>query len=185
MERSLLDLGTGTGKSLEAFLARHRFERAVGCDFSGEMLKRAEERLKGAAELIACDFHKLPFPDQAFDVVTGSFMLRSVQQMDRFLAEVRRVLAPSGKAVFLELTRPTNRFVRKFLFEPYLKFYVPRIGTLFSKHEHAYRFLTESILAFPSPDELSAAFQGAGFSHLSIVPLTMGIATILTAKVGR
>jgi demethylmenaquinone methyltransferase/2-methoxy-6-polyprenyl-1,4-benzoquinol methylase len=182
-ERSILDLGVGTGKSLQAFLGRHHFKRAVGCDFSDQMLMRARARLPRSAELVACDFHDLPFPDRTFDIVTGSFMLRSVQQMDRFLAEVRRVLAPSGKTVFCELTRPTSYFVRAFLFEPYLRFYVPQAGKLFSKHDHAYRFLTESILAFPSPEELKKMFQSAGFSDLSVIPLTMGIATLLIGRV--
>jgi len=182
-ERSILDLGVGTGKSLRAFLNAHRFERAVGCDFAGQMLERARRRLGLAADLVACDFHSLPFLPRTFDLVTGSFILRSVQEMDRFLSEVKRVLHFGGKVVFLELTRPANRFVRRLCYEPYLKFYVPWMGRFFSRHQRAYRFLTESILTFPDSHELKERFEAAGFTGVSRVPLTFGVVTILSGRV--
>ena len=184
LERSILDVGVGTGKSLAAFLNKHPFEQAVGCDFSERMLEKAKERLGESASLVAADFHELPFPDHTFDLVTGSFILRSVQEMPRFISEVKRVLSPEGQAVFLELTRPENRFVWRFFYQPYIKFCVPSVGQLFSRHEHAYQFLSQSIQAFVEPEELKKEFLLAGFSEISIKPLSFGAVTILQAKKG-
>ena len=50
---SILDLGVGTGKSLDAFLKATPFRRAVGCDFSERMLGVAKGRLNGSCDLIA------------------------------------------------------------------------------------------------------------------------------------
>jgi len=181
-ERTILDLGVGTGKSLATFLKAHRFQQAVGCDFSENMLQNAKPRFAGAVDLIACDFHDLPFQNGAFDLVTGSFILRSVQDMPRFILEVKRVLSPGGRAVFLELTRPQNRFFWQFFYQPYLKVFVPLAGRLFSRHEHAYQFLSESIQAFVEPEELKKEFEATGFSEVSIMPLSFGTVTIIQGK---
>ena len=182
VEHSILDLGVGTGKSLGTFLKGHQFERVVGCDFSESMLRKAKERLGQSVILVACDFHELPFPARSFDLVTGSFILRSVQNMEQFLSEVKRVLAPDGKAVFLELTRPKNRAIWRFLYQPYLKFYVPCVGQLFSQHDHAYQFLSESIQSFAKSEELEEAFRVAGFSNVSARSLSLGAATLVQGK---
>jgi len=174
-----LDLGVGTGKSLSAFLRGHQFERAVGCDFSENMLQKAKTKFGQSVDLIVADFHELPFQNGIFDLVTGSFILRSVQDMPRFISEVKRVLTPGGRAVFLELTRPENRFVWQFFYQPYLKVCVPSIGQLFSKHDHAYQFLSQSIQAFIEPQELKKEFESTGFSEVSIRPLSFGTVTII------
>ena len=178
----ILDLGVGTGKSLATFLQTHQFERAVGCDFSDKMLRKAKVRLGPSAELVACDFHELPFPDGTFDLVTGSFILRIVQNMSRFISEVGRVLSPNGRAVFLELTRPKNRFAWKFFYQPYLKFCIPSVGYLFTRHDHAYQFLSQSIEAFIEPEDLKKEFLSAGFREVSIKPLSFGSVAILQGK---
>lgn len=191
-ERSVLDLGVGTAQSLGTFLKAHTFEQAVGCDFSEEMLQRARARLDSLTSkpgknfnhgrtphLVACDFHELPFPSGSFDFVTGSFILRSVQSMPQFLSEVKRVLEPGGKAVFLELTRPTHPFVWHLFYRPYLKFCVPAVGKLFSRHDHAYQFLSESVQAFQEPEGLRREFEEAGFRDVSINVLSLGVATLV------
>ena len=180
---SILDLGAGTGKSLSIFLKARPFQRAVGCDFSDQMLQKAKERLGPSADLIACDFHELPFPSGSFDLVTGSFILRSVQNMSRFLAEAKRMLRGGGKAAFLELTRPRNAFVWQCVYQPYLKFYIPFSGKLLSRHKNAYQFLSQSIQEFPDPVQLKLQFETAGFENVSIKPLSFGAATIIEGKV--
>ena len=178
-EHSMLDLGVGTGKSLAAFCRVHHFDRAVGCDFSERMLQTAKGRFNNSVSLIAGDVHELPFGSGMFDLVTGSFMLRSVQNLSLFFSEVKRVLRPDGKATFLDLTRPTNFFFRRFCFEPYLKFYVPWMGRLFSKHSEAYRFLSASVQSFIEPSDLKKEFESAGFAQIFISRLNFGIATII------
>ena len=105
--------------------------------------------------------------------------------MHRFLSEVRRVLKPGGKAVFLELTRPGNRFVGRFFFEPYLKFCIPSVGRLFSRHDHAYEFLSQSVQTFMEPEDLLRLLEEEGFHAISISPLSLGAATIVQGRTGE
>ncbi len=179
---SILDLGVGTGKSLAQFLKTRSFQRSVGCDFSENMLLKSKERIGDQAELLACDFHDLPFPNNTFNLVTGSFVLRSVQAMKIFLSEVKRVLKPSGKAVFLELTRPKNKLVWNLAYQPYLNFYIPAVGKIFSRHDHAYQFLSQSIQSFVDPADLKKDFDAAGFQEVSYTSLSLGSATIIQGR---
>ena len=55
-------------------------------------------------------FISLPFPDNSFDAVTISFGIRNVEDIERGLSEINRVLTPEGKLVILELSVPEKRF---------------------------------------------------------------------------
>lgn len=181
---SVLDVGVGTGKSLAAFLRRQKFDLAVGCDFSDKMLQYAARNLNRngrIVNLVSCDFHELPFPSNSFDLVTGSFMLRSVQHMKTFLSETYRVLKPGGQALFLELTRPTSTWMKRF-YRLYLNWYIPTIGKFCSGRKDAYQFLAESIQHFVEPADLKLDFETAGFRDVSWCSLTFGSATIFEGR---
>ena len=179
-EKSILDLGVGTGKFLARFLGKKSWEFAAGIDFSGEMLRRARAQLPTSCRLLQADIHDLPFEDETFDVVVSSFTLRSVKDRDRFFAEVRRVLRPRGKVGLLCLTRPSS-WLGRTLYMPYLRIYLPFVGGLLTRDRIAYRFLSESIQAFPSFQEISQEMETCGFKNLHLFPFTFGISTLLVA----
>ncbi len=179
---TLLDLGAGTGKSLEAFLNFSNLRRAVGCDFSFGMMNIAQKKLSDRCQFVGSDFHHLPFAAESFDVVTGSFILRSVEDFETFFGEVKRVLRPGGKFFFLELTRPQNQWFWIFLYKPYLKCYLPLIGRLISRNDAAYRFLSDSVETFIEPRKLAQQMSDARFISVEIASLMGGLATILEGE---
>ncbi len=183
-ETSVLDIGVGTGKSIREFLKIQPFKLSVGCDFSKGMLSVAKTHVNGT-KLACADLHALPFADESFDIITSSFVLRSVQDMKKFLSEVYRVLTKRGKFVFLDLTRPTNPFIWNFLYQPYLNFYIPLVGKTISRHERAYQFLSQSIQHFVDPAILRKQLEEAGFQSVVIKPLTFGISTLFMGKKER
>jgi SAM-dependent methyltransferase len=102
----VLEVGAGTGFNLPHYPA------GVGdltlADGDTGMLRRAERR---AAEVgrdlvtVAAPVEGLPFDDASFDTVVASLLLCSVENQDRALAEIRRVLRPGGRYLFLEHVR--------------------------------------------------------------------------------
>ncbi|MDP3676351.1 MAG: methyltransferase domain-containing protein [Novosphingobium sp.] len=92
----VLDIGTGTGLVPRALGARASELRClVGCDRSSRMLARARTAMPNL-RVVTGDAADLPFGTGMFDAATASFVLSHVLDYRRGLAEVLRVLKPSG-----------------------------------------------------------------------------------------
>lgn len=179
-EQSVLDLGIGTGRFLGTFLNGKQFKRAVGVDFSSKMLERSRQELPRGVRFVSADFHHLPFLEGGFDLVISSFTLRSVKDLKRFFDEIYRVLTPHGKAAFLCLTRPQGLF--RYLYYPYLRYYLPFVGKFFSGGSEAYQFLSQSIQHFQEPGTTVGLLRQRGFQTIQVHRLTFGAATLIVAK---
>lgn len=99
---TVLELGPGTGASL-AYLAPG--VRWIGCEpnihMHAALLRRAREAGL-SAELRIARAEALELPDESVDAVLATLVLCSVRDVGAVLAEVRRVLRPGGRFVFLE-----------------------------------------------------------------------------------
>ena len=126
------------------------------------------------------DCTALSFPDNRFDAITVAFGVRNFEDLDRGLREMRRVLAPGGHLVILELSTP-ERFPMKQLYSVYSKAVIPTLGKLLSKDRSAYTYLPQSIKAFPQGEVMQEIMLRAGFGQVSFKRLTMGICTLYFA----
>lgn len=90
--------------------------RVVGIDLSEPMLRRGAQLIAGRhAELIHLavgDATRLPFPDDAFDALTFTYLLRYVDDVHATMAELARVVKPGGVVASLEFFVPSNPFWR-------------------------------------------------------------------------
>jgi demethylmenaquinone methyltransferase/2-methoxy-6-polyprenyl-1,4-benzoquinol methylase len=95
----LLDLGGGTGAANEIFGDRE----VVALDPAPEMLalNSARDRVVGVGE-------DLPFADGSFDAVFSAYVFRNLDDVDRTMAEIARILRPGGMAGIVDLGRPTG-----------------------------------------------------------------------------
>ncbi len=103
----VLDLGCGPGESAFGMVRRIPGLAVTGLDLSHSMIRfaRARQKFDGDAAgttFVQGDAMALPFGDASFDGVTGHSFLYLVPDADQVLAEVRRVLVPGGRCVFLE-----------------------------------------------------------------------------------
>lgn len=108
--RDVLEVGCGAGQC-SRWLSESG-ARAVGVDFSTGMLEQARRLQSGrsgpAPDLQLADARHLPFPADAFDVVCSAYgALPFVSDAEAVLAEVARVLRPSGRWVF-SVTHPVR-----------------------------------------------------------------------------
>jgi ubiquinone/menaquinone biosynthesis C-methylase UbiE len=113
--RSLLDLGTGTGRMLELF--GPQIERGLGLDLSLDMLLLARDRLERAG-LKNCsvrqgDLYDLPIGDDAFDVVILHQVLHFLDDGGRAIREAARVLAPGGRLLVIDFAPHEQEFLRE------------------------------------------------------------------------
>ncbi|HEY7200990.1 MAG TPA: ubiquinone/menaquinone biosynthesis methyltransferase [Candidatus Dormibacteraeota bacterium] len=175
-----LDVACGSGK-LTAELRRLAPRGVVaGLDFSGEMLRVAAAAEPGP-RYVRGDGLRLPFRDGAFDAVTVAFGLRNFADPERGLCEMRRVLRPGGRAVVLEFVRPRRGPVGA-AYRAYLVHGLPRVGGLVSGDATAYRYLSATVDAYRTPDELIALAGRAGWARPRIELLTLGTVGLLTGE---
>jgi ubiquinone/menaquinone biosynthesis C-methylase UbiE/DNA-binding transcriptional ArsR family regulator len=112
--RSMLDLGTGTGRMLELFGAQ--IERGLGLDMSHDMLAMARARLDRAG-LRHCsvrqgDIYDLALPRDSFDVVIIHQVLHFLDDGARAIQEAARVLRPSGRILVVDFAPHEFEFLR-------------------------------------------------------------------------
>ena len=98
----VLDLGAGTGRNSAELKRRYPRARVVALDLSFGMLHEARrhERLWRHFARVCADAQRLPLKLASVDLVFSSLMLQWCEPLDEALAEVRRVLKPSGFFAF-------------------------------------------------------------------------------------
>ncbi len=109
-----LELGAGPGLNFPHYPDAVRSITAV--DINEGMREKAERRAERAGLAVAyhiLDGAQLPFPDASFDTVVSAWTLCSIDDIDRALSQVARVLKPEGRFLFLEHGRSPHPAVAR------------------------------------------------------------------------
>ena len=173
---AVLDACCGTGDL--AIAAARAGGTVTGLDFSERMLERARRKAPDI-EWVSGDMLSLPFADAAFDAATVGFGVRNVDDLERGLEELRRVLKPGGRLGILEITRPRG------LLAPFYRLWfdgvVPLLGKLLPGGS-AYSYLPASVRRFPGPAELATVIAAAGFRDVHYRTFAGGIVALHVAE---
>lgn len=180
----VLDVGTGTGL-VASELARRNL-RVLGLDQSPAMIGRAavavrEAGIQEQVRLVLGQAQALPFPDEAFDSLTFTYLLRYVDDPGATLAELARVLRPGGTMAALEFHEPRDPWLRAGWLG-YTRAVLPAAGWLRSQAWfRTGRFLGRSISDFygryPVPVQVRW-WQEAGVRRVRTKLMSMGAAVI-------
>lgn len=179
----VVDLCCGTG-DLALAMQRHCAAVVLGCDFSHEMLRRAQEkavRRKALTAFFEADALQLPLADASLDLVTAAFGFRNLADYRLGLQEILRVLKPGGTAAILEFSQP-GAPVLAAVYRFYSQRILPFLGGLISGSREAYHYLPQSVQRFPKPQELAEAMRREGFGAVRYEPMTGGIVVLHLAK---
>jgi demethylmenaquinone methyltransferase/2-methoxy-6-polyprenyl-1,4-benzoquinol methylase len=180
----VLDIATGTA---DVALATSKLKpnSIIGVDISEGMLSvgRIKVEKKGLSSLIKlqkADSENLPFAENQFDAITVAFGVRNFEHLTKGLDEMCRVLKPGGKLVILEFSRP-RIFPVKQLYDFYFRYFCPWWGKVVSKDNSAYKYLYDSVSAFPEGEQFLTIANQCGFKQLKAQRLTFGIVSLYTA----
>jgi demethylmenaquinone methyltransferase / 2-methoxy-6-polyprenyl-1,4-benzoquinol methylase len=164
-----LDLCCGTGDM--CFLAEAaggEGTRVVGADFTLPMLAVARHRKhaeRKSSEFLQADALRLPFPDATFHAITVGYGLRNIADPQTALVEMRRMLAPGGRAVVLDFGKPENP-VAAALYQAFLRTMMPAVGWLFHRDPETYLYIPESLKRYPGQRGVAELMRNAGFVNV-------------------
>jgi ubiquinone/menaquinone biosynthesis C-methylase UbiE len=101
---NVLEVGAGTGVTIPLY--GDGVDRIVMSEpdvhMRRQLTRKIESSRRNSIEVSSASLDVLPFPDGAFDYVTCMLVLCSVPDLGQAIAEIRRVLAPGGRLVFME-----------------------------------------------------------------------------------
>jgi demethylmenaquinone methyltransferase/2-methoxy-6-polyprenyl-1,4-benzoquinol methylase len=188
----ILDVATGTA-SVAIDLARAVGARVLGLDQSEPMLRGARARLARTGfgdrvSLVHGQAERLPFPDETFDAVTFTYLLRYVDDPAATLAELARVLRPGGVLASLEFHVPPGPLWRAGWYL-HTRVGLPAVGLLASREWYrAGRFLGPSISEFwrrHPLKEQARMWRTAGVERVWAHPMTLGSAVVMWGVKGE
>ncbi|MFB6291102.1 MAG: ubiquinone/menaquinone biosynthesis methyltransferase [Candidatus Bipolaricaulia bacterium] len=178
---SILDLGCGTGKLTRLIAERMGAGKVVGVDLTPGMIEIATDTLPGEYKSLV-DFRlgvgeDLDFQSNSFDLATSAFTLRNVNDLEKVITEMRRVVKPGGRVYSLELAKPGIP-VFGALYRFYFRKLLPVIGGLAQGDKGPYRYLVESLKRFPNQEGLKQLYEKAGLVEVEYEEIFGGVAAI-------
>jgi len=148
----VLDYGCAEGDFTELLLGS-RPQAVYGIDLGEKAIERAQAKNLPGATFVVGDAHKLPWPDQHFDVIVGRAILHHLD-LEMATREILRVLRPGGKVFFVEplyhnpltmLFRWLTPAARTVDERPLTREQVLRIGSNFKKQQHGFSLLVSMV----------------------------------------
>jgi SAM-dependent methyltransferase len=115
-DESVLDVGCGNGRYLDALRSRGHRGLVCGADLSEGMLRTAQ-REAGDGPLLMSDAQALPFASASIDVALVMHMLYHVPDRAKAIAEIRRIVRPGGVALVLTNSESHFRELDQLLIE--------------------------------------------------------------------
>ena len=182
--KKIIDIATGTA-DFAISATKYTQANVIGIDISKEMLivgdiKIKKKNLVDRITLLKGDCEDLPFENDSFDAMTAGFGVRNFENLEKGLKEMYRVLQKNSTVVILEPSIPSN-LILKILFKFYFSYILPALGKIFSNDSNAYKYLPESVDAFPSGKDFIQKLENSGFRKCKHIPLSFGIVALYTA----
>ena len=182
--QTILDVATGTGDVAIMIMEQLKPapQKIIGIDISKGMLevgrkKIAQKKLSQVIELREGDSEAINFESDSFDAVTIAFGVRNFANLEKGLSEMLRVIRPGGKVVIMEFSKPSLPGI-KTLYNLYTRLIAPQAGRIIARNQKAYKYLNDSIQAFPEGKNFVGIMEKCGYVNCYRKPLTLGICTI-------
>jgi len=173
---TILDVGVGTGDLLANLQKADLLK--IGLDPEPEMMLLNPElqyhRLIAIGEAV-------PLPDCSVDRVISAFVLRNLTDRQTTFREMFRVLRPNGIGGILEMS-PPDKGILGWGAVLYIKGVVPVVGTAISGDRSAYKYLSSSVIAFPSPTDIADELRSTGLTNVTHMRLSGGVTVLYTFK---
>ncbi len=191
----ILDVASGTA-GVALALARRTNAAVTAVDLTETMLAEGRRRVDAAVEegrlapgriqFTVGDADRLPFPDESFDALTFTYLLRYVERPAATLRELARVLRPGGRIASLEFAVPASAPAR-YAWRLYTRAVLPTAGYALGGQAwwSVGRFLGPSIDAHYASypvHEIVAAWEDAGLEAVVTKSMSLGGGLVMSGR---
>lgn len=183
-----LDVCCGTcDLSLEC--ARQFPQAKITCiDFSQDMLNQGRQKITtqqatGQITPQLGDALNLAFDDHSFDVVFCGYGVRNLDDAEKGLREMARVLKPGGQVVILDFFKP-DKFLSGLFYKTYARILIPALGRMISHSDEAYTYFQKSVQGFFTVREFKQLLKGCGFNNIVHKDFFMSVSSALSGVKG-
>ena len=178
----VLDIASGTADIPKLISKKFQSASIHVTDINPSMLRLGRDRAINENFYQNCTFalvsgEKLPYKDNAFDLITVGFGLRNFTNKQEGLKEMKRALKPGGVLLVLEFSKPKNSFFSK-LYDWYSFDVIPKLGEIFVNDSESYQYLAESIRMHPDQEGLKKMILDSGFEECKFYNLINGVVAI-------
>jgi len=173
----VLDIACGTGEMVELLIQNPRVKYVIGLDLSWQMLQYASRRRNfPQSAYVLGDAENLPFSENTFDTITIAFGIRNFPNKLQALREMHRVLRRGGRVLIMDMLGPEGAI--RPIYDFYKRIIMPFVARFFTPNWQAYRYLSESIDAFPPRSQFESMMREVGFENVWHKDFTLGAATL-------
>ena len=170
----LLDLCCGTGKSTIHCLNAVPHGRVLAIDNSAEMLAVARANLSKKygherVRFLQQDVMELNLPDNSVDAIFMAYGIRNMQNYEKCLQNLYRILKPGGTIGIHEFSLPKGLLYRTYWRALGYTLIIP-FSSLITGNFTIFNYLIKSVLHFLSPGELTELMGKTGFESVHAHP---------------
>ena len=182
----ILDIGSGTGDIVSQILKRKEILNAnfkiFLSDPNYKMINEGKKKVINNNKLfwVSNYAENLPFKNNFFDLITMSFSLRNVHNLNKSLSEIKRVLKKNGQFLCLEFGKVENTHINN-IYKLYSNLIIPNVGGIVTKSKESYEYLINSIKKFPSQELLIKILKKKGYKRITYKNLSFGIVAIYSS----
>jgi len=159
-----VDLACGTGDVTFMLAAKYPAGRVFGIDLTEPMLEMARRRGQAKnVDFTRKDMAATGLPDEAADIVTGSYAIRNAPELRQAFVEIHRILRPGGFVALLDFSKsPRPWFQRLQLLV--LKYWCGLWGLILHGNPEVHSYIAASLKSFPDRIQLYNLLQECGFA---------------------
>lgn len=180
-DHTVSDIACGSG-DMSILIANKLTSGSLFCiDPNESMLQHCRYRLAKfhGTRFIVTSAEELAL-DTPLDRAIVSFGVRNFSNPELGLHNIYLSLKKGGKLVILEFNPPAATLF-KISYPCYLKKCLPYLGKRFASSEKSYRYLAESIMMQPTPNERMKMLSDLGYQYITYSPLNFGIVGLFEA----
>ena len=182
----IVDVACGTGDMMGTWanLAGDfsvKIDEIIGIDPSTGMLEVAKEKFKDF-KFITASATETTLQSGSADILSISYGIRNVVELDKALVEFNRVLKIGGYLVVLEFTKSSKKSLVFRARDFYVNKILPSLGGFVSKNKEAYEYLPNSIGNFLDTAEFKQKLENSGFEVEISKGFSFDVTTLFVAK---